>query len=188
MTHHYAPASAPVTTQRLPDRARDDGWARSFLAAHRIGHLGFTWEGQPLVMPLLYWFDEPGSRVILHCSPRGRLAASIQANPRVCLEVSRAGKMLPSNVALNFTIQYECVMVFGDAAFLDDRGAKRAALQDLLDLNFPDLKPGEAYRPITDEELDATGVMALSIDGITGKVNWPERAKQATGVSYPSGT
>ncbi len=183
MTHHYDPNTDPLTTQRLPDRERDDQWARSFLASQRIGHFGVIWQGQPLVMPLLYWVDEPANRVILHCSPKGRLAAAIHANPQVCLEVSRAGKMLPSNVALNFTIQYECVMAFGDAAFIEGRDEKRAALQGLLDANFPELVSGEAYRPITDEELDATGVISLTPDAITGKVNWPDHAKHVS--SWP---
>ena len=45
----------------------------------------------------------------------------------------------------------------------------RYGLQGLLDKYFPELRPGEHYRPINDDELKRTTVFALEIEEMSGK-------------------
>jgi nitroimidazol reductase NimA-like FMN-containing flavoprotein (pyridoxamine 5'-phosphate oxidase superfamily) len=42
-------------------------------------------------------------------------------------------------------------------------------LQGLLDKYFPDLRPDQDYRPITDAEMNQTAVYAIEIDAWSGK-------------------
>jgi hypothetical protein len=82
-------------------------------------------------------------------------------------------------VALEFSIQYECVIAFGRIRILEDSEEKLRALYGLIEKYFPAMKPGEHYRPITDQELKRTSVYAIAIDGWSGKRNWKDRADQS---------
>ncbi len=169
----------PTALQRLKEYARDDEWIRSFLREAKIARVATSFDGQPFVMANTFWYDEPNNRVIFHSSPAGRLHANIEKNPKVCLEASEMGEMLPSNVALEFSLQYRSAMVFGTAKILADADEARAALYGLIKKYFPTMTPGREFRPITDKELKQTAVYALEIESWSGKENWKSRAVQS---------
>jgi nitroimidazol reductase NimA-like FMN-containing flavoprotein (pyridoxamine 5'-phosphate oxidase superfamily) len=173
-------ASQPPTTgQRLPEYARDDEWVRAFLHTAQVGHIATLWSDQPFVTPTTFWFDEANQRIIFHSNLTGRVRANAEHNPKVCLEASEMGRLLPSNVALEFSLQYRCVLVFGTVHVLEADEEKRAALNGLLEKYFPKMKAGREYRPITDKELKRTSVYEIKIESWSGKENWNERADQS---------
>lgn len=172
-------SQSPTAFQRLPEYTRDDDWIRAFLREANVGHIATDWEGQPFLTPSNFWFDEERNRVIFHSNISGRLRANIERNPKVCLEASEMGKLLPSNIALEFSLQYRSVIVFGTARILEDIEDKRAALYGLIQKYFPAMEAGKEYRPITDKELKRTTVYALEIDSWSGKENWKDRADQS---------
>ena len=104
---------------------------------------------------------------------------NIERNPKVCLEASQLGKLLPSNIALEFSLQYRSVLVFGTAHILEDAEEKRAALYGLIGKYFPGMEAGKEYRPITDKELKRTSVYAIEIESWSGKENWKDGADQS---------
>jgi nitroimidazol reductase NimA-like FMN-containing flavoprotein (pyridoxamine 5'-phosphate oxidase superfamily) len=171
--------ATPTAHQRLPEYKRDEDWIRAFLHQARIGHIASTWESQPFVTPSTFWYDQAEHRIIFHSNIAGRLRANLERNPRVCLGASELGRLLPSNVALEFSLQYRSVMVFGEAKILEDPEAKRAALYGLVKKYFPEMEAGREYRPITDKELKRTSVYAIAIESWSGKENWNERADQS---------
>jgi nitroimidazol reductase NimA-like FMN-containing flavoprotein (pyridoxamine 5'-phosphate oxidase superfamily) len=61
----------------------------------------------------------------------GRVRANIERHDRVCFEASEAGRFLPSNVALEFSVQYASVVAFGTARIIKDSEEKRRALYSL---------------------------------------------------------
>ena len=107
------------------------------------------------------------------------MRANIERNPKVCLEASELGKLQPSNIALEFSLQYRSVMVFGTARILEDAEEKRTALYGLIKKYFPKMEAGREYRPITEVELKRTTVYAIEIESWSGKENWKERADQS---------
>ena len=117
--------------------------------------------------------------MIFHSNIAGRVRSNIEANPKVCLEASELGRMLPSNVALEFSLQYRSVIVFGTARILEDFQQKREALYGLIKKYFPDMTAGKEYREITEKELLATSVYAIEIEAWSGKENWKDRADQS---------
>jgi len=169
---------APTAHQRVSKYKRSDDWIRAYLREARICRIATSWDGQPFVMANTFWFDEGNHRIIFHTNLAGRLRANIERNPKVCLEVSELGRLLPSNVALEFSLQYRSVMVFGTVLVLDDAEEQRAALYGLIGKYF-DMMPGKEYRPITDDELKQTSVYALDIESWSGKENWKDRALQS---------
>ena len=171
--------ASPTDHQRLPEYKRDDDWIRATLRDAQIGHIASTWDDQPFLTPSTFWFDETNQRIIFHSNIAGRVRANIERNPKVCLETSELGKLLPSNIALEFSLQYRSVMVFGTAHIIGDDEEKRIALYSLIKKYFPKMEAGKEYRHITDKELKHTSVYAIEIEFWSGKENWNERADQS---------
>jgi uncharacterized protein len=169
----------PTAFQRLPDYVRDDDWIRAFLREQKVGHIAFVWDDQPFINPSTFWFDEENHQIIFHSNIAGRVRSSIDKNPKVCLEVSELGKLLPSNIALEFSLQYRSVMVFGAVQVLTDPDKARRGLYGLISKYFPGMVAGREYREITDKELRATSVYAIKIESWSGKENWKDSAEQS---------
>jgi nitroimidazol reductase NimA-like FMN-containing flavoprotein (pyridoxamine 5'-phosphate oxidase superfamily) len=169
----------PNAFQRLPKYARGDDWIRSFLREQKIGHTAYAWDDQPFVHPNLFWFDEENHQIVFHGNLAGRIRSGIEKNPKVSLEVSETGKLLPSNVALEFALQYRSVMVFGTVRVLDDPEEARRGLYALITKYFPGMAAGREYREITEKELRTTTVYAIQIESWSGKENWKDGAAQS---------
>jgi nitroimidazol reductase NimA-like FMN-containing flavoprotein (pyridoxamine 5'-phosphate oxidase superfamily) len=170
---------SPIAFQRRPHLARDDDWIRALLREARIGHIGTSVDGQPFITPTTFWFDEANHQIAFHSNVMGRIRSNIESNPKVSLEASELGKFLPSNVALEFSLQYRSVMVFGTARVVTDPAEARRLLYGLISKYFPTMTPGKEYREITDQELRATSVYAIRIEAWSGKENWEDRADQS---------
>jgi len=169
----------PTAFQRLPGYKRDDDWIRTFLRSAKVGHIASARDGQPFLNPNTFWFDEENHQIAFHSNVAGRIRSNIETNPKVCFEASELGKLLPSNVALEFSLQYRSVIVFGTARVITNPAEARRLLYGLLDKYFPKMTPGKEYREITEKELRATSVYAIAIESWSGKENWKDRADQS---------
>ncbi len=169
----------PTAFQRLPEYQRDDDWICAFLREARIAHIASSRDAQPFLTPSTFWFDEEHHQVIFHSNIAGRIRSNIETNPKVCIEVSELGKMLPSNVALEFSLQYRSVVVFGTARLIGDPQEARRVLYSLIHKYFPLMTPGREFREITDKELRSTSIYAVQIEEWSGKENWKDRADQS---------
>lgn len=178
MPRDYA-SQSPTAFQRLSEYARGDEWIRAFLREAKVGHIATSVDDQPFLNPSTFWFDEENHRIIFHSNITGRVRSNLARNPKVCVEASELGKLLPSNIALEFSLQYRSIIVFGKARIVENPDEKRAALYGLLRKYFPQLTAGKEYRTITDKELAHTSVYAIEIESWSGKENWKDRADQS---------
>ena len=162
---------SPSAFQRLPEYKRDDQWIRSFLREARVGHIASSHDEQPFINPTTFWFDEANHQIIFHSNITGRIRSNIESNHRACFEASELGKMLPSNVALEFSLQFRSVIVFGKARLISEPEAARRVLYGLIHKYFPAMTAGREFREITDNELKRTSVYAIAIEEWSGKEN-----------------
>jgi len=169
----------PTAYQRRPHLTRDDDWIRSFLRTAHIGHIATSIDGQPFVTPSTFWYDEESHQIVFHSNIAGRIRSNIESNPKVSLEASELGKFLPSNVALEFSLQYRSVMVFGTARVVTEQEEARRLLYGLIRKYFPKMTAGKEYREITEKELRATSIYAIQVESWSGKENWDEHAEQS---------
>jgi nitroimidazol reductase NimA-like FMN-containing flavoprotein (pyridoxamine 5'-phosphate oxidase superfamily) len=177
MPRNYQQAG-PAEFQRRLENQRDDAWIRAFLRRGEIAHVAHLSGGQPFITPTNYWFDEEHHQVIFHSNLAGRVRSNLEHAPRVCIEVSEYGRLLPANTALEFSLQFRSVMVFGAAMILEDHDQRLRGLYGLIGKYFPTMTPGKEYRPITEKELARTTVYAVTIEAWSGKENWMEMADQ----------
>ncbi len=169
----------PTAFQRRPHLTMDDAWIREFLKTAKVGHIATSVDGQPFINTSTFWYDEAGHQIVFHSNIAGRIRSNIEYNPRVSFEASELGQMLPSNVALEFSLQYRSAVAFGTARVVTDTDEARRLLNGLLGKYFPSLNAGQEYREIDEKELRATSVYVIKIEEWSGKENWAERADQS---------
>ncbi len=179
MPKDYDPAVTAPNAQRRREHALDDAATRALIEQLEIAHIATVWEAQPFINPTTFWYDAAAHTIYFHSNVVGRVRANTEHHDRVCFEARRFGRFLPSNIALEFSVQYESVVAYGAVRVLDDMDEKRRALAGLLAKYFPKMRAGEEYRPITEAELKRTSVYAITIESWSGKRNWAERADQS---------
>lgn len=160
----------PPTAVRRADRAvEDDAWIGAFLRHAPVGTLATVHDGRPFVNMNLFVYDAAAHALFLHTAHVGRTRANVAASEAVCFCVHEMGRLLPADTALEFSVEYAGVTIFGQGRIVTDPEAARAALQLLMDKYAPHLRPGSDYHPITDEELRRTTVFRVDVDQWVGK-------------------
>jgi nitroimidazol reductase NimA-like FMN-containing flavoprotein (pyridoxamine 5'-phosphate oxidase superfamily) len=163
-------ASEPINQIRRSDRAvSDESWLRMFLQRAPFGVLATANDGQPFINTNLFVYDETVNAIYLHTAPVGRTRANVEADGRVCFSASVMGRLLPADEALEFSVEYAGVTVFGRARIISEESEKATALQLLLDKYFPHLSPGKDYQSITQDELQRTTVFRVDIEAWSAK-------------------
>ena len=169
----------PTAFQRRPHLTKDDAWIRENINTFKAGHFATSVDGQPYINTSTFWYDEAEHQIVFHSNLAGRIRSNIEYNPKVSFEASVLGQLLPSNVALEFSLQYRSIVAFGTARLVTEPDEMRRLLYGLISKYFPELKVGQEYREINDKELRATSVYAIKIEEWSGKENWEARADQS---------
>jgi nitroimidazol reductase NimA-like FMN-containing flavoprotein (pyridoxamine 5'-phosphate oxidase superfamily) len=160
----------PFTPVRRKDRAvNDEAWIAELLRRAPMGALATVRDGQPFINMNLFVYDEGARAIYMHTARRGQTRDNVEADEQACFSVSEMGRLLPADTALEFSVEYAGVVVFGSASIITDEAEAARALQMLLDKYFPHLKPGADYRPTTPEELARTSVYCIQIASWSGK-------------------
>ncbi len=153
--------------QRHPERGiYDRSSIDAILDEGLVGHVGFTYDGRPVVIPTLYARD--GDRLYIHGSPASRMLGALADGGELCLTVTLLDGLVLARSAFHHSANYRSVVVFGTARRVDDAEEKLHALEAFTEHVTPgrwaDVRPPDA------RELDATTVLALSLDRATAKV------------------
>jgi uncharacterized protein len=178
MPEKYDLKVTPPNHQRHPEYACSDEWIEEFLKHAQIGHIATRWENQPFITPTLFYYATEQHTIYIHANIVGRLRANAERFPEVCFETSNTGRLLPSNAALEFSLQYESVIAFGKIRIVENEAEKEQVLYRLIEKYFPEMRPGVHYRHITSQELQRTSVLAIDIESWSGKRNWHDSASQ----------
>ena len=180
----------PRSRIRRRDRGKDEAWVRSFLTRASYGFLATTGEeGQPFLNSNLFVYDEDRGCIYLHTHRTGRTRDNLSEPERISFGVAAMGRLLPADEALEFSVEYAGVTVFGTGKVVEETEESREALQKLLDKYAPHLRPGRDYRATTDEELARTAVYRIDIETWSGKQKAAEAdfpgAYELPGLSIP---
>jgi len=181
----YDPNKKPINQSRKKSMDMDETWITDFLNTTKVGHISTLNDNQPFINPSSFFFCSDKHEIYFHSNAYGRMRFNAEQNPKVCFECFRSGKLLPSNLALEMSFQYECVIAYGDIRIIHSMKEKRVVLNGLLEKYFNEMESGKDYRPITDEELKQTSVYGIKIDSWSGKKNWENKAEQAEEGEWP---
>ena len=163
-------AGTPRHDVRRRDRAvEDEAWIRAMLHRAPVGYLATVHDGQPFLNSNLFVYDEAAHCIFMHTARVGRTRANVEGGAAVCFTVSEMGRLLPADEALEFSVEFAGVTVFGRAFVVENEAACTHALQGILDKYAPHLRPGTDYAPINAQELKRTSVYRIDIEDWSGK-------------------
>ena len=168
MTHTTPePPSDRTRLRRMPERGRHDRPSiDAILDEAHVGHVAFTHEGAPAVIPTAVW--RLGDRVYFHGSAASRMLRALREGAPCCVCVTLLDGLVLARSAFHQSMNYRSVVVYGTASEVADRAQKLALLEALTEK----IQPGRwaEIRPPTDLELKATTVLSLSLDEASAKV------------------
>jgi len=168
MTKDYT--TLPYNHVRRQDReVTDEAWIKAMLHRAPVGYLATVNEGQPFINSNIFVFDEAENVLYMHTARVGRTQGNVEKGNPICFTITEMGRLLPADVALEFSVEYTGVVVFGTAVIVTDEAEATHGLQLLLDKYAPHLKPGQDYRPPVPEELKRTAVYRINIEQVSGK-------------------
>ena len=159
--------TARTTVRRLSERGVYD---RSVIDAivdeALICHVGLVRDGSPVVIPTIH--ARVGDTLYLHGAPGNRVLRAMKAGAEVCVVVTLLDGLVVARAAFHNSMNYRSVVVYGEPRQVDDLAEKRAALDAITDHVIAG-RSREA-RPMTDQEVRGTLVMAVSLDEASAKV------------------
>ena len=153
--------------RRLPERGtREWQTIREILDAGTIASVGFSVDGQPFVIPMLYGRNDQS--LILHGSSASRIANTLAGGAAVCATVTHVDGLVLARSAFHHSMNYRSVVMFGTARVIEDPRRKIEALRILSEHMLPG-RWADVRGP-TKQELAITMVLEMPIDEATAKV------------------
>ena len=139
------------------------------------------WTGQPYAIPTGY--ARLGDALYVHGSAASRMVRQLSAGVDVCVTVTLVDGLVLARSAFHHSMNYRSAVVLGRARLVTDREEKDAALRCFTD----HVVPGRwaEVRPITDQELKGTAVLALPIEEASAKVRTGPPLDDADDLAWP---
>lgn len=136
----------------------------AILAAMPLAQIAYELDGAPSILSTLQWRE--GDYVYWHGSAASRALRAMEGK-RVCLSVSCLDGYVLARSAFHHSVNYRSVMLFGEAERVHGAHAEQS-LERMFDALFPGR--WETLRPMTAQEVKATGVMRIPISEGAAKV------------------
>lgn len=172
MTTPRSPAAAPnhATIRSHAERDCTDD-APQILERGIVAHVGFVDGGRPVVIPMTYQYSAAEPRLIyLHGGRNGRLMKHLATGAHVSVAMTMADGLVYSKTALDHSVNYRSVVLFGRAA-ASQPGVeeKRRILDAMIARYFPGRTAGTDYERASDAQLEATALVAVEIQEWSAK-------------------
>lgn len=152
-----------------PERAVPDE-APEILSRGLVAHVGFVDDGLPCVIPLSYHYDAavPG-KLYLHGAVRSRALKLLASGAPVCVTVTITDELVYSRKAMNHSINYRSVVLFGGAREITDPAEKYALFDQMVQRYFPDRLLERDYTPPPTADLGITALVEVTIEDWNAK-------------------
>lgn len=159
--------TARSKVKRLHERGRyDEASVFAILDAGVVAHIGYVIDGQPYVTPTAYW--RRGRQLYWHGSSASRMLRAQKAEIPVCVTVTLLDGLVVARSGFHHSINYRAVMAFGRARLIEDATEKEAELDYFIERLYPGRVA--TLRPVNQQELKATTLIAMEIEEASAKV------------------
>jgi uncharacterized protein len=171
MAHDHSSATLPVTertrVRRVPARGVFDRAALyAILDEAFVCHVAFVVDGQPYAIPTGY--ARVDDALYIHGSAASRMVRQLTSGVDVCVTVTIVDGLVLARSAFHHSMNYRSAVVLGRARLVTEHEEKVAALRCFTNHVVPGRWP--ELRPITDQEVKGTSVLALPIQEASAKV------------------
>ena len=147
-----------------------------------VAHVGFIDPDthSPFVIPM--GFARDNNRILIHGSSGSRIMMSLAKGIDLCVTITQLNAIVVARSAFNSSMNYESVMIFGQARVLSD-DEKSLALERITEKLIPGM--WSYARPMTKKESAATLIVELSLDKLSAKARTGEPSDDEEDVSLP---
>ena len=156
-----------TSIRRLPERSVEDPDAIAAIVDEAlICHVGFLYEGYPVVIPTIHARSE--TTLYIHGSPASRMLRHLKTGAEVCVTITLIDGLVMARAPFHSSMNYRSVVVFGSARAVEDRDEKLEAFRLITE----HVAPGrwEDSRRPTEKEIKSTSVLAVELDEVSAKV------------------
>jgi nitroimidazol reductase NimA-like FMN-containing flavoprotein (pyridoxamine 5'-phosphate oxidase superfamily) len=184
--------SSRTQIRNHPERAVPAETAE-ILSQGKVAHVGFVEEGQPIVIPMSYHYNlEEPHLLYLHGSIRSRLLQQAGEGAPVCVTVTLTDGLVYSRKAMNHSMNYRSVVLFGQAREITDEAEKFQLFDNMVQRYFPGRTVGRDYFAPSSDDLKVTRLVEVTIEewnakarrgGPTGPDDNTDDAPGSAGVS-----
>ena len=156
-----------TTLKRLPQRAEyERAHIYQILDEAFVCHVGFVVDGQPFVIPTGY--GRVGDTLYIHGARASRMLRALGEGPEVCVTVTLLDGLVLARSAFHHSMNYRSVVIFGRAQSTTTPEEKLEALRAFSEHVIPGRWAD--VRPPTENELNATQVLSLSLAEASAKI------------------
>lgn len=167
----------PVTSRNRLRRRHERGHydratVHAILDAAMVCHIAYVIDGQPYCTPTSFWRE--GERLYWHGSSASRMVRAQEEGLPVCLTVTHHDAIVLARSGFHHSVNYRCVMAYGQARAVTDPTAKLQAMDAFIDRFFPGRS--RVLRPAMTQEIKAITILEMEIEDAAAKI-------RQTGVS-----
>jgi hypothetical protein len=176
------PVTDRTRVRRLPARGVFDRAAiYAILDEAFVCHVAFAVDRQPYAIPTGY--ARLDDSLYLHGAVASRMVRQLAAGVDVCVTVTLVDGLVLARSAFHHSVNYRSAVVLGRARLVTDLEEKRSALRQFTN----HVVPGrwDELRPITDQEIKGTAVLALPIEEASAKVRTGPPLDDADDLRWP---
>jgi nitroimidazol reductase NimA-like FMN-containing flavoprotein (pyridoxamine 5'-phosphate oxidase superfamily) len=131
-----------------------------------VCHVAASIDGKPYALPTAY--ARQGDRIIVHGSSSNRMLRALAAGAEVCVNVALVDGLVLARSAFHHSVNYRCVILYGQAVELVDFEEKRRALRDVVEHIVPG-RSAEVREP-NEAEIKMTLLLAIPIEEASAKI------------------
>ena len=126
-------------------------------------------DGHPYIIPVNYVLFE--ENIYIHTGFHGKKLDCIRTHPKVCFEISSAGKLYSGSRARDFSMRYWSVLVFGKAQEIHDIQRKFEIMTAFMEK----YAAGSTFEALELEDMQDVNAIEISIEKISGKVGFDQK-------------
>ncbi len=152
--------------RRISDRGHyDQDSIFSIIDEAMICHVGFIQNNNPVVIPTIH--ARLDNTLYIHGSGASRMLKLI-SKKNICVTISLIDGIVLARSAFHHSMNYRSVVIFGSGRKIDNPKEKLNALKAVSDHLIPER--WDDVRPPNQKELDATTVIAISLEEASAKI------------------
>lgn len=132
-----------------------------------IGHVAFNKDGLPAMLPMVFWRVD--DVIYFHGAEKNRMFGALEERPQICFTATILDGFVAARDALHHSVNYRCVVAYGEVEQVTDPAEKLQGMKDLMDRFYPNR--WEKIRPPSRSEFDRLSMYKFELAEASAKIN-----------------